>query len=123
VADDQVRRDHLLSHLLAALSMRLVEQIVFYGGTALARTHLPDGRLSEDLDLLAIGRRKDVVEGVEDTLAKGVRRAYGRLAWDPPLRAVRSAEPAVLVPLTASRCESSCSIPLVNLDGQQSAGN
>lgn len=42
VSDEQVRRDHLLSHLLAVLAQRLPEAVVFFGGTALARTHLPD---------------------------------------------------------------------------------
>lgn len=96
VADLQVRRDHLLSHLLAALSMQAAEHVVFWGGTALARTHLPDGRLSEDLDLLSTGRRHDAAAALEAVLAVGVRREYGRLTWDPPLRAVHGAQPAVL---------------------------
>ena len=66
------------------------------GGTALARTHLPHGRLSEDLDLYAVPRRSDVVAEVEKVLADGVRREYGRLTWDPPLSAVRDVDPAVL---------------------------
>lgn len=96
VADDQVRRDHLLSHLLAVLSNQLPDAVVFFGGTALARTHLPGGRLSEDLDLYAIPRRVDVVADVEKVLAGGVRRVYGRLTWDPPLSSVRDVDPAVL---------------------------
>ena len=51
VAPEQVERDHLVSHLLAFLSQDLNDRIQFIGGTALARTHLPDGRLSEDIDL------------------------------------------------------------------------
>lgn len=96
VSDEQVRRDHLLSHLLAALSRHAPEQVVFFGGTALARTHLPDGRLSEDIDLLATSSRADVVEAVEKALAEGVRREYGRLSWAPSLSAVRDVEPAIL---------------------------
>lgn len=96
VSDEQVRRDHLLSHLLAVLSMQLPDAVVFFGGTALARTHLPDGRLSEDLDLYAIPRRAEVVADVEKVLADGVRREYGRLTWDPPLSSVRDVDPAVL---------------------------
>ena len=96
VSDEQVRRDHLLSHLLAVLSSQLPDAVVFFGGTALARTHLPDGRLSEDLDLYAVPRRADVVADVEKVLADGVRREYGRLTWDPPLASVRDVEPAVL---------------------------
>jgi predicted nucleotidyltransferase component of viral defense system len=96
VADEQVRRDHLLSHLLAALARRLPDAVLFFGGTALARTHLPDGRLSEDLDLLAVPRRVEIIADVERVLADGVRREYGRLVWDPPLSAVRDTLPAVL---------------------------
>ena len=54
VADEQVRRDHLISHVLAGLA-DLELPVVFFGGTALGRTHLinPEGgaRLSEDIDL------------------------------------------------------------------------
>ncbi len=50
VAPEQVERDHLISHLLAFLSQNIHDRIQFIGGTALARTHLPDGRLSEDID-------------------------------------------------------------------------
>jgi predicted nucleotidyltransferase component of viral defense system len=96
VATGQVRRDHLISHLLAALSLSLVDQLVFFGGTALARSLVPDGRLSEDIDLLAIGRRRDVVGAVERQLVRGVRREYPGLRWEPPLSAVRDVQPAVL---------------------------
>lgn len=96
VSDEQVRRDHLLSHLLGALARRLPREVVFFGGTALARTHLPHGRLSEDLDLLAVPRRAAVVSDVEDALATGVLREYGRLSWDPPLSAVKDTVPAAL---------------------------
>jgi predicted nucleotidyltransferase component of viral defense system len=96
VADEQVRRDHLLSHLLAVLASHATDRVVFFGGTALARTHLPDGRLSEDLDLYAIPRRVDVAPHLEKLLADGVRREYGRLVWNPPLTSVSSVTPAVL---------------------------
>jgi predicted nucleotidyltransferase component of viral defense system len=59
VADEQVARDHLISHTLAAIAS-LGLSLVFYGGTALARTHLPTFRLSEDIDLLAADRRATV---------------------------------------------------------------
>jgi hypothetical protein len=38
VDESQVLRDHLISHLLAAISAEAAEQIVFFGGTALARS-------------------------------------------------------------------------------------
>lgn len=96
VALEQVRRDHLISHLLAALAVGAGDQVVFFGGTALTRTHLPDGRLSEDIDLLAVGDRSSAAAAVEATLAAGVRREYGRLAWEPALRETRGSESAVL---------------------------
>lgn len=96
VSDEQVRRDHLLSHLLASLSSAMPEAVIFFGGTALARTHLPDGRLSEDLDLFAVPRRTQVVKDLERLLVESVRREYGRLTWDPSLSDVRAVDPAVL---------------------------
>ena len=60
VARGQVERDHLISHLLGYLSTHFADRIVFIGGTALARTHLVDGRLSEDIDLIAVGSRSEV---------------------------------------------------------------
>jgi predicted nucleotidyltransferase component of viral defense system len=41
VSTAQVRRDHLISHLLAALSNHLQDKILFIGGTALSRSHIP----------------------------------------------------------------------------------
>ena len=96
VADEQVRRDHLISHLLAALARHLPDAVVFFGGTALARTHLPRGRLSEDLDLIAVPSRSAVAATLEATLLDAVRREFGQLVWQPPLTAVRDTVPAVL---------------------------
>lgn len=53
----QVRRDHAISHILAAIQ-NLKSEMVFYGGTALSRTFLTDGRLSEDIDLYTEDRKK-----------------------------------------------------------------
>jgi hypothetical protein len=47
------------THLLAAISMRAADEVIFFGDTALSRTIAPDGRLSEDIDLIARGRRRD----------------------------------------------------------------
>lgn len=46
VPEQQIRRDHLLSHVLQALA-RLDMELVFFGGTSLCRTHLVDWRLAE----------------------------------------------------------------------------
>lgn len=96
VSDDQVRRDHLISRLLAALARQVPDAVVFFGGTALARTYLPEGRLSEDIDLYARPARADVVAAVEAALETGVLREYGRLTWEPSLSAVKDTVPAIL---------------------------
>jgi predicted nucleotidyltransferase component of viral defense system len=97
VARPQVRRDHLISHLLAALSARAADRVVFFGGTALSRTFIPDGRLSEDIDLIAVRERRTAAEAVADAMVRGVRREYPGLRWEPLLTAVRDTEPAVLI--------------------------
>lgn len=76
VARAQVRRDHLISHLLAALSAHAADQVVFFGGTALSRTFAPAGRLSEDIDLIAVQGRRTAAELVADCLVRGTRREY-----------------------------------------------
>lgn len=77
VPESQIRRDHLLSHLIARLP--LGDRVVFIGGTALNRTHLPDVRLSEDLDIhLVDGRADDLVA----QLLEGVRLEYPGIAVD-----------------------------------------
>lgn len=60
VAEQQVRRDHAISHILAILSRDHRDELIFFGGTALSRTYLVDERLSEDIDLIAVGRRDDL---------------------------------------------------------------
>lgn len=57
VGEAQVRRDHVISHALAALSTLGTDDLVFFGGTALSRTHLPALRLSEDIDLISLSPR------------------------------------------------------------------
>jgi predicted nucleotidyltransferase component of viral defense system len=96
VAPEQVERDHLISHLLAFLSQNLNGRIHFIGGTALARTHLPDGRLSEDIDLIAIDDRKGVAADVDAALPRALARTHGRLTLDPPLSGVADSRAAIL---------------------------
>lgn len=96
VAPEQVERDHLISHLLAFLSQNLSDRIHFIGGTALARTHLPDGRLSEDIDLIAIDDRKAVAADLDAALPRALARTYGRITLDPPLSGVANTVAAIL---------------------------
>jgi hypothetical protein len=105
VAEDQVRRDHLISHLLFALS-HVKAPVVFFGGTALARTYLTDSgtgaRLSEDIDLYG-ATRKETAAALDEELPRRLRREFPRLRWEPPLSSVRSVEPGQLVSLDGIR--------------------
>lgn len=98
VASAQIERDYVLSLLLAVLGERFADDVIFFGGTALARTHLPDGRLSEDIDLIAAARpRKELAAELDSALPSALRRGYGRLTWQPALSEVRDTEPANVV--------------------------
>lgn len=76
----QIIRDHLISHILAAIGKWSDnDPVTFFGGTALCRTWLPDLRLSEDIDLL--------VESAEDgqrlrqAVATNLRREFPSREW------------------------------------------
>ena len=97
VAMEQVRRDHLISHVLAAISSGVSsDHLVFFGGTALSRTHLADARLSEDIDLIAQGARGQVAGQIERAVRRGIARSHGRPTWQPTLTATTGSQPAVL---------------------------
>jgi predicted nucleotidyltransferase component of viral defense system len=96
VGPQQVERDHLVSHLLAFLSQRFGARLHFIGGTALARTFLPEGRLSEDIDLIAIGERKALATELDAALPRALARTHGRLTLEPALTDVSDVVPAVL---------------------------
>jgi hypothetical protein len=95
VSDDQVRRDHAISHVLAALSERTADDVIFFGGTALSRTHLVHARLSEDIDLIAVGPRADAAIKVSAAIEAGLLRSHGRVSWRPGFVA-NDVEPALL---------------------------
>jgi predicted nucleotidyltransferase component of viral defense system len=96
VSSEQVERDHLISHVLAFLGTSVGDQVQFIGGTALARTHLPAGRLSEDIDLIAIDNRKSVAAALDAALPRALARSHGRLTLDTMLSDVASTRPAIL---------------------------
>jgi predicted nucleotidyltransferase component of viral defense system len=96
VGTRQVERDHLVSHLLAFLSQGFGDRLHFIGGTSLARTFLPEGRLSEDIDLIAIGERKALAAELDAALPRAVARTHGRLTLEPALADVSDAVAAVL---------------------------
>ena len=96
VALEQVRRDHLISSILAALQAH-ADDVIFFGGTALARTYLPIGRLSEDIDLIALTDRRPVAAAISRTIERVLRVPYGRVSWTAALADIRDTEPASLV--------------------------
>ena len=81
VAEEQVRRDHLISHVLAAISASCPDDVIFFGGTALSRTHLAQARLSEDIDLIATTTRSDVLVRLVWALERALTRTHGRPVW------------------------------------------
>src|SRR5581483_6266669 len=99
VSEAQVRRDHMISHILLALA-GLDLPITFFGGTALARTYLADptrgARLSEDIDLYGADRR-ELASALDDRLPRLLRREFPGSTWDPALAVVRSVDPGQLV--------------------------
>lgn len=96
VSTEQVDRDHLISHLLGSISSHFADRLHFIGGTALSRTHLSDGRLSEDIDLVAIGNRTALAQELDTALPRAVARSHGRLEWAPALAEVTNTSAAVL---------------------------
>lgn len=92
----QVERDHLISHVLAALGAIDTDAITFFGGTALSRTFLPDGRLSEDIDLLARVGRADAARAVTAAVGRGLLRSHGRPSWTPHLADTGGSRAALL---------------------------
>ncbi|RMI06681.1 nucleotidyl transferase AbiEii/AbiGii toxin family protein [Cellulomonas triticagri] len=104
VDQEQVRRDHLISHVLGAIAAVVPsEDLVFFGGTALSRTFLADARLSEDIDLIALAPRAQVAEQIESAVRRGLARSHGRPVWRPALTATAGSEAAVLeIPGAAS---------------------
>lgn len=78
--DAQIIRDHLISHVLAAVaSCPDRVSVTFFGGTALCRTWLPDLRLSEDIDLL-IDSSTDC-DGLRTHVSRRLRREFPNLEW------------------------------------------
>jgi predicted nucleotidyltransferase component of viral defense system len=96
VDERQVLRDHLISHLLAAISAEAADELVFIGGTALARSVIPDGRLSEDIDLVASGSRQEIARSLTALLPRLLRREFPGLTWQPSLTDAKEPAPAVI---------------------------
>ncbi len=85
----QVRRDHAISYILAAIQ-NLRSEMVFYGGTALSRTLLTDGRLSEDIDLYTEDRKKLCQE--LDEIPDLIEQEFPEANWQKLPSQLRDAE-------------------------------
>ncbi|WP_344781502.1 nucleotidyl transferase AbiEii/AbiGii toxin family protein [Microbacterium kribbense] len=96
VAASQVVRDHVISHALAAIASIDTDDVVFFGGTALSRTHLADVRLSEDIDLIARGDRGELGDRIEATIVTRFRRTFGTVTFTPHIRETRHPDPSVM---------------------------
>ncbi len=103
----QVRRDHAISHVLAALE-DIRGEVVFFGGTALSRTFLTQGRLSEDINLYSQDRQTLIRE--LDQLPDLIAQEFPRAFWE--LRPSQAVDPhaALLV------CDTSIQIQVQILD-------
>jgi predicted nucleotidyltransferase component of viral defense system len=97
VAEAQVRRDHAISHILAALSRHGGDELIFFGGTALSRTYLLDERLSEDIDLIAVDHRDRLAGVLLKDINTALARTHGRITWSPGWSRNSDVEPAVAV--------------------------
>jgi len=80
VPEDQILRDHLISHLLFALSTLDSPRVTFFGGTALCRTWARDTRLSEDVDLL-VEDHVDASARLPALISRGIRREFPETRW------------------------------------------
>ncbi len=80
VADSQIVRDHLVSHVLVAVAELIAsDDVTFIGGTALCRTWLPDLRLSEDIDLLVDST--SISETLRQHVSRRLRREFPNHRW------------------------------------------
>ncbi|MFC9551519.1 nucleotidyl transferase AbiEii/AbiGii toxin family protein [Rhodococcus sp. NPDC056960] len=58
---------------------------------------MPDGRLSEDIDLITLDKRRSVLAtDLDKALPRALQRSHGRLEWAPPLSAGSSVDAAIL---------------------------
>lgn len=96
VGPDQVVRDHIISHALSAIASAAADDVIFFGGTALSRTHLTELRLSEDIDLIALGDRRAIGARIESAITSRLQRTLGAVVFTPRLQDTHEADPAVV---------------------------
>jgi len=95
VTDSEIVHDFVISQALRVLAPH-ADRFVFYGGTALSRTFLDGLRLSEDLDLLSIGPRKDAAALLDEALRLGLEEQFGAVEGQPRLTRVKTDTQACL---------------------------
>lgn len=95
VSEAQVRRDHAISLILAALSEHYRTDLLFFGGTALSRTYLDAERLSEDVDLIATTARDEIAQRLTQTIERALQRTHGRVSWVQHFSANSDVVPAI----------------------------
>jgi len=72
------------------------DELVFFGGTALSRTSLPNLRLSEDIDLITKTNRSQMAARIMEALYNSLARTHGQVTWNKALNATKGSEPSVL---------------------------
>lgn len=77
ISVQHVELDYVLNHLLAQIALD-PRDLVFRGGTALARVYWPDFRISEDLDFISPGS----ADYLQDLLNRIVRRSAETIGLD-----------------------------------------
>ena len=107
VNESQVNRDHAISHVLAALQ-EIKTRFVFFGGTALSRTFLAEGRLSEDIDLYSGDREALCLE--IDGLPNLLEEEFPQANWNVLPSRTKDSEYSLLV------CDSSIQIRVQIVD-------
>ena len=105
----QVSRDHAISHVLAALQ-GISTDLVFFGGTALSRTFLTAGRLSEDIDLYSPDR--DALCRELDEFPKLIKEEFPQANWNVMPSQTVDPQSSLLV------CDSSTQIKVQAVDSR-----
>lgn len=105
----QVSRDHAISHVLAALQ-EINTELVFFGGTALSRTFLTRGRLSEDIDIYSSDRRALCSE--LDKFPKLIKEEFPQANWNVMPSQTVDSQSSLLV------CDSSIQIMVQVVDSR-----
>ena len=95
VSDEQVRRDQAISHVPAVVAEEFADEVIFFGGTALSRTHLLHARLSEDIELLATTPRTELADRLTQAISSRLLPTLGRVSWNPGFAPHDDVQPSI----------------------------